>query len=252
MKENLEPVLLASNLVKSFSGFTAVNGVSFAVRGGEAVGIIGPNGAGKSTLFDLLTGRKLPDDGEVRVFGERVTRQPPWRRVKRGVGRSFQVSSVFPTYTAEENVQIGLMLAQGRSWNMFRQAVRTTQNDAEVLLEKVGLANKRAVLSAELSYGDQRKLELAVALSTRPKLLLLDEPTAGMGREESRECLSLIRTIAINEKMPIVFVEHDMDIVFSFATRVMVLVAGTVLVDGEPNVVRADHRVKEAYFGEEI
>jgi branched-chain amino acid transport system ATP-binding protein len=252
MNENLEPVLQASNLVKSFAGFTAVNGVSFAVGGGEAVAIIGPNGAGKSTLFDLLTGRKLPDKGEVRVFGEPVTRQPPWRRVKRGLGRSFQVSSVFPTYTAQENVQIGLMLAQSRTWNLFRHASRTMRDEAGLLLEKVGLQGKRTVLSGELSYGDQRKLELAVALSTNPKLLLLDEPTAGMGRDESRECLGLIRTIAASEKLPIVFVEHDMEIVFSFATRVMVLVAGTLLVDGTPDAVRADNRVKEAYFGEAI
>jgi branched-chain amino acid transport system ATP-binding protein len=247
-----EPVLQASNLVKSFAGFTAVNDVSFSVTLGECVAIIGPNGAGKSTLFDLLTGRKLPDRGEVRVFGEPVTTQPPWRRVKRGLGRSFQISSVFQSYTAQENVQIGLMLARGRSWGLFSQASRTLQNEAAILLEKVGLESRRAVPTGELSYGAQRKLELAVALSSGPKLLLLDEPTAGMGRDESQECLELVRTIAANERIPIVFVEHDMDIVFSFATRVIVLVAGTLLVDGQPDVVRADQRVKEAYFGEAI
>ncbi|WP_043287752.1 ABC transporter ATP-binding protein [Paraburkholderia oxyphila] len=252
MKEHVELALQASNLVKSFGGFTAVDGVSFSIGAAEAVAIIGPNGAGKSTLFDLLTGRKLPDSGEVRVFGAPVTRQPPWRRAKHGIGRSFQVSSVFPGYTALENVQIGLMLAQGRAWNLLRPATRTNRDEANVLLEKVGLAGKREVLSGELSYGDQRKLELAVALSTGPRLLLLDEPTAGMGRDESRDCLSLIHAIAAQEQMPMVFVEHDMDIVFSFATRVMVLVAGSVLIDGTPDTVRADERVKEAYFGEAI
>jgi branched-chain amino acid transport system ATP-binding protein len=252
MKEHAELALQASNLVKSFAGFTAVNGVSFSIGAGEAVAIIGPNGAGKSTLFDLLTGRKMPDSGEVRVFGAPVTRQPPWRRAKHGVGRSFQVSSVFPGYTALENVQIGLMLAHGHAWNLLRPATRTNRDEANVLLEKVGLAGKREVQSGELSYGDQRKLELAVALSTGPRLLLLDEPTAGMGRDESRDCLSLIHTIATEEQMPMVFVEHDMDIVFSFATRVMVLVAGSVLIDGTPDAVRADERVKEAYFGEAI
>jgi branched-chain amino acid transport system ATP-binding protein len=246
------PVLEATNLVKSFGDFTAVNDVSFQVQPGEALAIIGPNGAGKSTLFDLLTGRKKPDSGEVRLFGESVGHLPPWRRVKRGLGRSFQVSSVFPTFSAEENVQIGLMLANGQAWNALRRASATQREEAQAILEKVGLAAKRHVQAVNLSYGDQRTLELAVALSTRPRLLLLDEPTAGMGREESRECLTLIRNIAASEQLPIVFVEHDMSVVFAFATRVMVLVAGRVLVDSNPEAVRRGERVKEAYFGEEI
>jgi branched-chain amino acid transport system ATP-binding protein len=248
----MTPVLAASGLVKSFGDFTAVNDVSFDVHPGEALAIIGPNGAGKSTLFDLLTGRKRPDRGEVRLFGEPVGHLPPWRRVKRGLGRSFQVSSVFPTFSAEENVQIGLMLASGQAWNGFRRASATQRDEAQAILARVGLAAKRSVAAADLSYGDQRTLELAVALSTRPRLLLLDEPTAGMGREESRECLTLIKEIAASEQLPIVFVEHDMHVVFSFATRVMVLVAGSVLIDAQPDVVRRDERVKEAYFGEEI
>jgi len=245
-------VLEASSLTKSFSGFTAVSGVSFAVRGGESLAIIGPNGAGKSTLFDLLTGRKTPDTGEVRLFGEPVTPLPPWRRVKKGLGRSFQVSSVFPKYSAQQNVQVGLMIARGRAWNMWQRASLSLKDEAGELLERVGLSHKRHVLAGELGHGDQRSLELAVALSTGPKILLLDEPTAGMGREESRECLAQIRAIADRERIPIVFVEHDMDVVFSFATRVIVLVAGKVLVDDAPQVVRSDVRVKEAYFGEEL
>jgi branched-chain amino acid transport system ATP-binding protein len=247
-----QAVLQARNLCKSFGGFRAVNDVSLAVNGGESVAIIGPNGAGKSTLFDLLTGRKKPDRGEVHLFGEPVTREPPWRRVKRGLGRSFQVSSVFPSFTALENVQIGLMLAQGKAWSVFSRAALTLKAEAEAVLEKVGLTAKRFLPAGELSYGDQRTLELAVALSTNPKILLLDEPTAGMGREESRECLGLIRNIAATERIPIVFVEHDMEVVFSFATRVIVLVAGKVLIDAAPEAVRADPRVKEAYFGEDI
>ncbi|MGH6627197.1 MAG: ABC transporter ATP-binding protein [Burkholderiaceae bacterium] len=245
-------VLKTSGLKKSFGGFTAVNGVSFEVREGEALAIIGPNGAGKSTLFDLLTGRKTPDSGTVELFGEPVTHMPPWQRVKRGIGRSFQVSSVFKSYTALENVQMGLMVSSGQSWSPLGRAADTRKNEALALLDKVGLSRKRDVPAGDLSYGDQRTLELAVALSTRPKLLLLDEPTAGMGREESRECLGLIRDIAASERLPIVFVEHDMDIVFSFASRVIVLVAGQLLIDERPEVVRIDERVKEAYFGEDI
>jgi branched-chain amino acid transport system ATP-binding protein len=246
------PVLQAIEVGKSFDGFRAVDGVSFSVQHGETIAIIGPNGAGKSTLFDLLTGRKMPTTGEVRLFGQSVTTEPPWGRVKRGLGRSFQVSSVFPRYTARENVQIGLMLAQGCAWNMFRSASRILRQEAEALLEKVGMAEKRHTLAGDLSYGDQRTLELAVALSTNPKILLLDEPTAGMGRDESRECLSQISAIAKRERLPIVFVEHDMNVVFSFASRILVLVTGKLLIDATPDEVRTDPRVKEAYFGEEI
>jgi branched-chain amino acid transport system ATP-binding protein len=246
------PPLSASNISKSFGDFVAVSGVSLDVHDGEAVALIGPNGAGKSTLFDLLTGRKRPDSGEVRLFGEPVTGLPPWQRVKRGLGRSFQVSSVFRSSTVLENVQIGLMLARGLSWNMFRRASATLKSEAEAILEKVELAAKHSILAGDLSYGDQRTLELAVALSTKPRLLLLDEPTAGMGRDESHECLGLIRAIAASEGIPIVFVEHDMGVVFSFATRIVVLAAGKVLIDAEPQLVRSDFRVKEAYFGEDF
>jgi branched-chain amino acid transport system ATP-binding protein len=245
-------VLQATGLVKSFGDFTAVNDVSFTVKSGEALAIIGPNGAGKSTLFDLLTGRKTPDRGEVMLFDEPIGHLPPWDRVKRGLGRSFQVSSIFPTFSALENIQLGLMLASGNSWGPFKRATTVLDHEAEALLEMVGLSDKRKVLASDLSHGDQRNLELAVALSTRPKLLLLDEPTAGMGREESSECLAMIRKIADRENLTIVFVEHDMSVVFAFATRVMVLVAGKLLVDAAPDIVRKDARVKEAYFGEDI
>jgi branched-chain amino acid transport system ATP-binding protein len=252
MTQAAETVLEATNLTKSFGFFTAVSDVSFSVHAGEALAIIGPNGAGKSTLFDLLTGRKTPDTGHVKLFGEDVSRLPPWHRVKKGLGRSFQVSSVFPSYSAQENVQVGLMLAQGRTWNPWRRASETLKDEAAALLDRVGLLAKRDVLAGELGHGDQRSLELAVALSTAPRVLLLDEPTAGMGREESHECLAQIKAIAEREHLPIVFVEHDMTVVFSFATRIIVLVAGKLLVDGTPEAVRADERVKEAYFGEEL
>ncbi len=248
----LPTVLKASGLVKSFGGFVATDHVSFEVHTEDILAIIGPNGAGKSTLFDLLTGRKTPDAGSVELFGEPVTKLSPWQRVKRGLGRSFQVSSVFPSYSALENVQMGLMVSSGQSWSPWGSAIASRREEAMALLQKVGLSAKWDLLASQLSYGDQRTLELAVALSTDPKLLLLDEPTAGMGREESRECLGLIRDIAARERLPIVFVEHDMDVVFSFANRVMVLVAGKVLIDGNPEAVRSDERVKEAYFGEDV
>lgn len=246
------PALEASGLWKSFGAFTAVSDVSLTVGPGEVVAMIGPNGAGKTTLFDLLTGRKRPDRGHVRLFGSDVTRQPPWRRVRGGLGRSFQVSSVFATLSALENVQIGLLLARRQSWRVFGRATEAHRADAEALLDQVGLADRMHRPAGELSYGDQRALELAVALSSHPRMLLLDEPTAGMGVSETEECLGRVKAITEREKIPVLFVEHDMHVVFSFATRVIVLVGGKVLIDAAPETVRADERVREAYFGEAL
>jgi branched-chain amino acid transport system ATP-binding protein len=246
------PVLEATELWKSFGAFTAVRGVSLAVSSGEAVAMIGPNGAGKSTLFDLLTGRSRADRGHVRLFGDDVTKFPPWDRVHRGLGRSFQVSSVFQSFTALENVQIGFLLAHKQAWRLIGRASRAYREEAQSLLDQVGLVDRMNRVAGELSYGDQRALELAVALSSQPKILLLDEPTAGMGTEETEECLTRIKSIAAAQSIPVLFVEHDMSVVFSFATRVIVLVAGQVLIEGSPDAVRADERVREAYFGEAI
>jgi branched-chain amino acid transport system ATP-binding protein len=246
------PVLEVQHVSKSFGQFLAVSDVSFSLAQKEALAIVGPNGAGKSTLFDLLTGRKIPSGGEVRLFGEPVTNLPPWDRVKRGLGRSFQVSSVFPAYTAQQNVQIGLMIAHRRAWNLWRPGASMFKDEASNLLTRVGLHAKQGVLGGELSHGDQRSLELALALASSPKVLLLDEPTAGMGREESGEWMTRVKEIAERERLPIAFVEHDMRVVFSLATRVIVLVSGRLLVDGRPEDVRADPRVKEAYFGEQF
>jgi branched-chain amino acid transport system ATP-binding protein len=248
----IAPVLEAADLWKSFDAFTAVGGVSLSIGSGEAVAIIGPNGAGKSTLFDLLTGRKRPDRGRVRLFGEDVTREPPWNRVRRGLGRSFQVSSVFTSLSALENVQVGLLLAHRNTWRIAGRATKAHREEAEAILQQVGLADRMLRPASELSHGDQRTLELAVALSSSPKVLLLDEPTAGMGTAETDECLGLVRSIAAAQNIPVLFVEHDMKVVFAFATRVIVLVAGKVLIDGAPETVRADQRVREAYFGESI
>jgi branched-chain amino acid transport system ATP-binding protein len=212
--------------------------------------MIGPNGAGKTTLFDLLTGRKLPDRGEIRLFGSDVTSKPPWQRVGKGLGRSFQVSSIFPSLTALENVQAGLLLSSGHAFKLWGRASTAFYDQALGLLGQVGLAHMSDRLSGELSHGDQRALELAVALSSRPKILLLDEPTAGMGILETQECLSRIKVIAADRKIPVVFVEHDMSVVFSFATRVIVLAAGEIIFNGAPDEVRINPKVQDVYFGE--
>ncbi|MBM0205009.1 branched-chain amino acid ABC transporter ATP-binding protein/permease [Micromonospora sp. STR1s_5] len=246
------PALEATGLKKSFGSFAAVRDASVIVRPGEIVAIIGPNGAGKTTFFDLLTGRKAPDAGRVKLFGHEVTRLPPWRRVRLGLGRSFQVSSVFGSLSALENVQIGIALARRRAWHLTGLASHRYRKDAEALLEQVGLADRMSRAASELSHGDQRSLELAVALSSDPKILLLDEPTAGMGVAETEECLNRISTITRQGQIPVLFVEHDMSVVFSFATRVVVLAAGEVLMSGSPAEVRGDERVREVYFGEEL
>jgi branched-chain amino acid transport system ATP-binding protein len=170
--------------------------------------------------------------------------------VRLGLARSFQVSSVFATLTALENVQIGIALAQRTAWHPFGLATRRHRERAEALLEQVGLADRMAVPAGQLSHGDQRSLELAVALSSEPKILLLDEPTAGMGVAESADCLARISALTQKDDIPVLFVEHDMSVVFSFATRIVVLAAGEVLMNGSPAEVRADERVREVYFGE--
>ena len=242
----------AQNLSKSFGSFTAVRDASVTVNPGEIVAIIGPNGAGKTTFFDLLTGRKVSDSGTVRLFGTDVTRQPPWVRVRLGLARSFQVSSVFVSLSARENIQMGVALARGRAWHPIGVAARRDREVVQELLEQVGLTDRADVPAGELSHGDQRSLELAVALSSKPRILLLDEPTAGMGVAETDECLERISAIAKAEQIPILFVEHDMKVVFSFATRIVVLAAGEVLTSGTPAEVRVDQRVREVYFGEEF
>jgi branched-chain amino acid transport system ATP-binding protein len=243
-------VLQASDLWKSFGAVPAVKGASVHVLADEVVALIGPNGAGKTTLFDLLTGRKFPDRGAIKLFGRDVTAHPPWQRVKLGLGRSFQISSIFPSLTACENVQAGMLLSSGHTFSLRGEASAKFRDEAMELLAEVGLSQNADRPGGELSYGDQRALELAVTLSSRPKILLLDEPTAGMGTLETQECLARVKSIAAGNNIPVLFVEHDMSVVFSFATRVVVLAAGEVIFDGLPEAVRADPRVQEVYFGE--
>jgi branched-chain amino acid transport system ATP-binding protein len=243
-------VLEASNVWKSFGGVVAVRNVSVQVESQEVVALIGPNGAGKTTLFDLLTGRKNSDRGEIRLFGADITTEPPWRRVHKGLGRSFQLTSIFPGLTVLENVQAGFLISSGRAFRMRGRAASAFRDEALDLLVQVGLADKAHQLGGELSHGDQRVLELAVTLSSRPRILLLDEPTAGMGVAETQECLGRIKAIAAERHIPVLFVEHDMSVVFSFATRVIVLAAGEIIFNGAPDEVRANPKVQDVYFGE--
>jgi branched-chain amino acid transport system ATP-binding protein len=242
-------VLETENVVKRFGAFTAVDDVTISVEEGQRRAIIGPNGAGKSTLFNLLSGHLAPSSGRIRLFGKDVTGNRPEVISRLGVGRSFQVTSVFPELSVKENVQFALMAGSGATRRVYGRAWRVLRDEADEVLGHVGLAHLGEVPSGTLSHGDQRSLELALSLALRPKLLFLDEPTAGMAPEETLRAMALVRRLADEYDLTLVFTEHDMEVVFSTAERVTVLAQGRVLADGTPDEVRANPAVREVYLG---
>jgi branched-chain amino acid transport system ATP-binding protein len=237
---------------KAFADFTAVAGVDLSLEPGGITAVIGPNGAGKTTLINLLTGKLLPDAGQVLLDGADVTRLPPSARVRAGMARTFQVTNIFPQLTAEQNVAVPLLSREGRALVALRalDAMPDVQEGARRMLADVGLADRAGRPAAELSHGDRRLLEIALALATRPRLLLLDEPTAGMGSGERDRVLAEIRRLAEGGRLTILLVEHDMDVVFGMATRIVVLHQGKVLAEGTPQQIREDVRVREIYLGQ--
>jgi branched-chain amino acid transport system ATP-binding protein len=247
-------ILEIRGVVKSFGGLRALQDVTFSVRQGEIRAIIGPNGAGKSTLFNVMTGLFPPDSGEVIFDGERVSGVPPYRIIRKGVGRSFQITNIFPRMTVYENVQVALFAHHGKSRDPFGLARRypTVASEALAILGQVGLAEKCELSASILSHGDQKRLEIAISLASRPRLLMLDEPTAGMSRFESRETVELLRTISREQGLTLVFTEHDMDIVFGISEKIVVLQQGSVIADGTPAEIKANPLVRKAYLGEEI
>src|SRR5512139_1494415 len=242
-------VLEIRRVVKSFGGLRALQDVTFSVRRGEIRAIIGPNGAGKSTLFNVMTGLFPPDSGEVVFDGGRISGVPPHRIIRKGIGRSFQITNIFPRMTVFENVQVALFSHHGKSRNAFGFARRypTIAAEALAILGQVGLAEKHETSASILSHGDQKRLEIAISLASRPKLLMLDEPTAGMSRYESRETVALLQRIAREQNLTLVFTEHDMDIVFGISERIMVLQQGSDIADGAPAAIKADPQVRRAY-----
>ncbi len=234
------PLLEASGLSKSYGGVEAVRDVSFALQAGEMLALIGPNGAGKSTCFGMLGGQVKPDRGTVRLAGTPVTGLPPRKLWRLGVGRTFQITETFASMTVCENVETAL-LSHPRA---------TRRSEAERLLALVGLADEAARAAGELSYGDVKRLELALALSNRPRLLLMDEPTAGMAASERTELMRLVAAIARTQAMGVLFTEHDMDVVFEHAARILVLDRGQLIAQGPPQAIRADARVRAVYLGE--
>jgi len=244
------PILRVESLVKRFGGLHALSGVDLAVEEGEFRAIIGPNGAGKSTFFNALTGLLRPNSGRITFEGRDITGEPPHRVARRGVARTFQITSVFPDLSALENVQVALLAHARRSWSLWPQARTLGAARARELLALVGLATSAAKPAGTLAHGDQKRLELAIALAGKPRLLLLDEPTAGMAAQERLETIRLVHRIARELGLSCVFTEHDMTVVFAVATRITVLHQGRVLAEGTPAEVRARPEVQQVYLGE--
>lgn len=247
-------LLEVRNVVKSFGGLRALQDVSLSVAKGEIRAVIGPNGAGKSTLFNVMTGLLKPDTGDVVFEGDPITGMPPHRIIRKGIGRSFQITNIFPRMSVFENVQVALFSHHRTGNNPFSLARKSTRVGAEALalLDQVGLAEKYDASASVLSHGDQKRLEIAISLASRPKLLMLDEPTAGMSRFESRETVSLLQRISREQGLTLIFTEHDMDIVFAISEKIMVLQQGAVIADGTPAEIKANPEVRKAYLGEEI
>jgi branched-chain amino acid transport system ATP-binding protein len=244
------PLLEAQSLRKSYDGVHAVIGVSLTLAPGEILALIGPNGAGKSTCFNMLNGQIKPDAGAIRLKGEEVAGLGPRAMWRRGVGRTFQITATFSSMSARENIQTALLSQAGETWRLVGFAGRAHRAAADALLENVGLAAQADRPSAELAYGDLKRLELAIALAGNPVLLLMDEPTAGMARQERMALMRFTATLARERGIGVLFTEHDMDIVFEHADRVLVLNRGEIIAGGAPAEVRRDHRVRAIYLGE--
>ncbi|MEZ5654199.1 MAG: ABC transporter ATP-binding protein [Burkholderiaceae bacterium] len=242
-------ILQVEHLSKSFGGVQAVAGVDFHVMPGEMVALIGPNGAGKSTCFNMLNGQLRPDGGRIRLAGQDITGLAPRRVWRLGVGRTFQITATFGSMTVRENVQMALLSHRRQLRRLWRPARAHHRQAAAALLARVGLADQSDRAAAVLAYGDLKRLELAIALAHAPRLLLMDEPTAGMGPAERVELMALTESIARASGMAVLFTEHDMDVVFGHADRVLVLDCGRLIAEGDPSRVRADPRVREVYLG---
>ena len=246
-----DPLLRVENLVRRFGGILATDHVSMDVAKGELHAIIGPNGAGKTTLISQLTGHLAPDSGSVSLAGRDITHFPAYRRCALGLARSFQITSLLLDFTAADNVALAAQAHDGHSFRFFADArkERRLREAALAALQRVGLADRANVPVSKLSHGEQRELELAVALATKPQLLLLDEPMAGLGVTESARMVKLLQEL--RKEVTIVLVEHDMEAVFALADRISVLVYGRVIASGVPAEIRQNEEVKRAYLGDQ-
>ena len=244
-------IIEVEKITKSFGGLTAVNDVSFQIEEEELISIIGPNGAGKTTLFNLLTGHLRADSGSIFYRGRDITNLPPYEICRIGVGRSFQRLNIFPRLSTFENVQAALFSAQHKSKNLFSRADKMFRDETDAILESVGLIEKKLVRGGLLAHGDQKRLEIGIALAIQPELLLLDEPTAGMSPRETIETTDLIQKLVRERGLALIFVEHDMEVVFGIAEKIKVMHQGRIIFEGKPEEVRANDEVQRIYLGED-
>jgi branched-chain amino acid transport system ATP-binding protein len=242
-------VLAVKDLSKSYGGVQAVRGVSFSVAAGELLAMIGPNGAGKTTCFNMLNGQVAPDAGRIEFEGHSLAGRSPRDVWRLGVGRTFQITATFGSMSVRENVQMALLSHHRALWSMTSLATRCHVDEANELLTRTGMLEQADRPCAVLAYGDLKRVELAVALANRPRLLLMDEPTAGMAPKERDQLMRLAAELARGGGIAVLFTEHDMDVVFGHADRVIVLSGGELIAEGRPEAVRADARVREVYLG---
>ena len=242
-------MLEVNGIGKSFAGFRAVSDVSFTVGTRQIMAVIGPNGAGKSTLFNLITGHLRPDAGSVKLDGRDITGIAPHRICGMGIGRSFQRTNIFARLTVFENLQAAYIVHRGRGLNFWSRANTLYRDETQALLRSIGLEGQETTVAGTLSYGNQKQLELGLALASDPAMLLLDEPTAGMSATETHDTIRLIEKIAGERALTLLFTEHDMDVVFSISQKIAVLHQGRLIADGTPEEVRADPEVRRVYLG---
>ena len=240
------------DLCKSYDDTVALQGIDLTIQPGEFHGLLGPNGAGKTTFFNLITGHLQPSAGEVRYKGDLISGLPPYRIVKRGLARSFQRINIYPRMTVFQNVQVALIAQNNQHLHFFTRAHNLYKEETEDLLELVDLLGEIQDIAGELAYGKQKQLELAISLAANPRVLLLDEPTAGMSPSETAESIRLINDITQSRSLTLLFTEHDMSVVFSIADRISVLHHGEILASGAPHEVRKDVEVRRVYLGEEV
>ena len=242
-------LLVVNNLTKSFGGVHAVAGISFELAAGELLALIGPNGAGKSTCFNLLHGQLRPEAGSVLLAGRDITGRRPREIWRLGVGRTFQVTATYGSMTVQENVQLVLLSRARRLYRMWRRAAMQFRTEALALLEHVGIADQAQRPCSLLAYGDLKRVELAMALASEPRLLLMDEPTAGMAPKERNELMALTAMLTREKGLAVLFTEHSMDVVFAYAQRVLVMARGRIIAQGPPAQVREDPQVRQVYLG---
>ena len=242
-------LLKVTDLGKSFGGNRAVDGVTFEVAAGELLALIGPNGAGKSTTFNMVNGQLRADSGSIKLNGQELIGRKPRDIWHLGVGRTFQIAETFASLTVVENVQMALLSADAKLYSLWKRAADHRRNDALALLDQVGMKAQADRPCSVLAYGDVKRVELAIAMANAPKLLLMDEPTAGMAPKERNELMALTKRLVVERGLAVLFTEHSMDVVFAHADRMIVLARGRLIAQGKPDEIRDHPKVQEVYFG---